>query len=72
LDHGHDVLAECAISAELVDVHTGSVLWSDRASERLPLESRGMADVVNGITAAARITVDRLVRSMVKELAPAR
>ena len=72
LDRGRDVLAECAISAELVEVHTGSVLWSDRASETLPLGSRDMAGVVNGITAAARITVDRLVRSMVKELAPAR
>lgn len=72
LDRGRDVLAECAISAELVEVHTGSVLWSDRASETLPLASRDMAGVVNGITAAARSTVDRLVRSMAKELAPAR
>ncbi len=71
-DRGRDVLAECAISAELVEVHTGSILWSDRASETLPLESRDMAGVVNGITAAALITIDRLVKSMVKELAPAR
>ena len=69
LDRGRDVLAECAISAELVDVHTGSVIWSDRATETLPLKSRDVAGVVNGITAAARIAVDRLVKSIAQALA---
>ena len=72
LDRGRVVLAECVISAELVEVRTGSVLWSDSASETLPLESQDMAGVVNGITAATRVTVDRLVRSMVKKLATPR
>jgi TolB-like protein len=68
LDRKRDVLAECAISAELVEVHTGTVLWSDRASETLPLKNRDVAGVVSGITAAAQIAVDRLVKSLAKSL----
>ena len=41
------------------------------ASERVPVDRRDMAGVVNGLATAVRATVDRLVTDMQAELGPA-
>lgn len=64
VDRGHAVHAECAISAQLVDLQTGSVVWSDTAFETVAVGKRNMTGVVNSLTAAAQITVERLVKSL--------
>ncbi|MEX2263726.1 MAG: ABC-type transport auxiliary lipoprotein family protein [Bryobacteraceae bacterium] len=72
VDRGSDVHVECAISAQLLDARTGSVVWSDTASEMAPVENRNIPGVVSSLTAAAQITVDRLVKSMANQLASTR
>jgi uncharacterized lipoprotein YmbA len=68
VDQGRDVRAVCAISAQLLDTRTRSVVWSHTASEMVPVEKRDIAGVVGGLSAAARTAVDRLLHSMTEEL----
>jgi ABC-type uncharacterized transport system auxiliary subunit len=71
VDQGRDVRAVCTISAQLLDTRTRSVVWSRTASETVPVENRDVAGVVSSLSAAARMTVARLVESMERELASA-
>lgn len=71
VDRGRDVRAVCTLSAQLLDARTRSVVWTRRETESVPVESRNMAGVVSSLSAAARVTVDRLVESMERELASA-
>jgi len=64
VDQGREVRAVCTISAQLVDAQTKSVIWSHTASETVLVSDRDMAGVVSSLSAAARMTVDRLVASM--------
>ncbi|HEX4770827.1 MAG TPA: ABC-type transport auxiliary lipoprotein family protein [Bryobacteraceae bacterium] len=64
VDQGHDVLVEAAISARLVDLKTGEVLWTDSVSETTKVENHAMPDVVIGMSRAAETAVSRLVSSM--------
>ena len=68
VDQGRDVTAVCTISAQLVDTRTRSVIWSQTASETVPVEKRGIRGVVNSLSAAARTAADRLLKSMTEEL----
>ena len=68
VDRGRAVYAECAISAQLVDPQTGSVVWSDTASERVAVGKRNITGVVNSLKTAAQIAIERLVDSMAKQL----
>jgi len=70
VDQGRDVRAVCAISAQLLEVRSGSVVWSGTASETVPVEERSVPGVVRSLSAAARTAVDRLVDSMEAKLAP--
>jgi ABC-type uncharacterized transport system auxiliary subunit len=69
VDQGGDVRAVCTVSAQLLDARNGSVLWNHTASEAVPVQTRNVAGVVAGLSAAARTVVDRLVASVAKELA---
>jgi ABC-type uncharacterized transport system auxiliary subunit len=68
MDQGHDVRALCTISAQLLDATTGSVVWTQTASETVPVERRDASGVVNSLSGAARATIDRLLQSMVSQL----
>jgi ABC-type uncharacterized transport system auxiliary subunit len=68
VDQGSDVRAVCTVSAQLVDARNGSVVWNHTASEAIPVQTRNVAGVVVGLSAAARTVVDRLVASVAKEL----
>ncbi len=72
VDQGRDVRALCTISAQLVDGSTGSVVWTQTASQAVPVGKRNVPGVVVSLSAAARATVDRLVQSMTSQLARAR
>ena len=69
VDDARQVAAVCSISAQLVDTRTGAVIWSRTATEQVPVQQRDVAGVVNGLAAAVRATVDRLVSDMELELA---
>jgi ABC-type uncharacterized transport system auxiliary subunit len=69
VDRSRDVRAHCEITAQLADARTGSVIWSGTASETILVENRNIGGVVSSLSAATQITVERLVDSMVGELA---
>ncbi len=68
VDEARQVAAVCSISAQLVDTRTRSVVWSRMATERVPVEQRDVAGVVNGLATAVRATADRLVTDLEHEL----
>ena len=68
VDDVRQVTALSTISAQLVDTRTRAVVWSGMATERVPVEQRDVAGVVNGLATAVRATVDRLVTDMEREL----
>ena len=68
VDEARQVAALCTISAQVVDTRTRAVVWSRTATERVSVEQRDVAGVVNGLTKAVRATVDRLVTDMELEL----
>jgi ABC-type uncharacterized transport system auxiliary subunit len=68
VDEARQVSAVCTISAQLFASETGAVVWSGTATERVPVEERDVAGVVNGLAAAVRASVDRLVTDLQLEL----
>jgi uncharacterized lipoprotein YmbA len=72
VDQGHDVSVVCAISAQLLDTRTRSVVWSHTASEKVQVEKRDIRGVVSSLSSAARAAADRLLKSMAEELPSAR
>jgi hypothetical protein len=70
VDEKTSVQALCTVSAEIVEVNTGTVSWRGTVSESVPVERRDVASVVAGLGVAARIVGD-LIASMASEL-PAR
>ena len=68
VDQARDVHVVCKISAQLLDTRTRSVVWRDTASETVPVEKRDIRGVVSSLSAATRMTVDHLIRSMTDEL----
>jgi ABC-type uncharacterized transport system auxiliary subunit len=68
VDEARQVAAVCSISAQLVDTRTRAVVWSGTATQRVAVDQRDMAGVVNGLATAVRTTVDRLVADMELEL----
>jgi ABC-type uncharacterized transport system auxiliary subunit len=68
VDEGRRVAAVCALSAQLRDTRTGSVVWSGTTTERVAVEQREVAGLVNGLTTAVRNSVDRLVADMEVQL----
>jgi ABC-type uncharacterized transport system auxiliary subunit len=72
VDEKTSVRAICTISAEVVDVKTGTVSWTGTVSETVPvLQQRDVGGVVVALGVASRTVADRLVASMANEL-PAR
>jgi len=68
VDEGRDVRVICTISAQLLETRTRSVVWSETASETVPVEKRDIRGVVSSLSAATRMTVDHLIRSMADKL----
>jgi ABC-type uncharacterized transport system auxiliary subunit len=68
VDEGRDVRVVCAISAQLLDARTRSVVWSHTASETVQVEKRDIRGVVSSLSSAARTAVEHLLKSMAEEL----
>jgi cholesterol transport system auxiliary component len=64
VDQGPDVFVEVHLSAQLMDLRTGDVLWRDTSSESTKLEQRAVPGVVAGMSRAADEAVKQLVASM--------
>ncbi len=70
VDNARDVAVECVISAELTDAHTGALVWSGRASEKLPVVERSIRGIVNGLSQSSQTAVRNLIESMMKDIMP--
>jgi ABC-type uncharacterized transport system auxiliary subunit len=68
VDLARDITVVCALSAQLMDAGTGSVVWSGTASETLAVEQRDVAGVVRRMSSAVQAAVDQLMKSMAKQL----
>jgi ABC-type uncharacterized transport system auxiliary subunit len=68
VDETAAVHAICTISAELLDVKTGAVIWTGTFSESAPVQRRDVPGVVVGLAVSARTVADRLVASIAGEL----
>jgi ABC-type uncharacterized transport system auxiliary subunit len=64
VDQGRDVFVEVRVSAQLMDLKTGDVLWRDASSETTKLEHRDFPGIVAGMSQAADGAVEHLVSSM--------
>jgi ABC-type uncharacterized transport system auxiliary subunit len=64
VDQGHDVFVEVRLSAQLMDLRTGDVLWRDASSETTKLEHHAVPGIVAGMSQAADAAVKQLVSSM--------
>jgi len=64
VDQGQDVFIKVGLSAQLVDLKTGDVLWSDASSETTRVERRAVHGLVAGMSQAAGQAVTHLVSSM--------
>lgn len=70
VDQGHDVFIHVGVSAQLTDLRTGRVLWSDASSETTKVERRAVAGVVAEMSHAADDAVEHLVSSMQNRVIP--
>ena len=64
VDQGRQVLIEVSITAQLMNVKTGDVVWSDVSSQTISLEDHAMPGLVAGMSQAARQAISNLVSSM--------
>lgn len=71
VDRGRDVQAVCTLFAQLIDTHSGSVVWNKTATKSIAVEPRNLSGVVNSLSAAARASVDQLAESLATDFAPA-
>jgi ABC-type uncharacterized transport system auxiliary subunit len=68
VDDGRDVRVVCTISAQLLDTHTRSIIWSGSESQTIAVENRNVPGVVSSLSAAAQLTIDNLVKSLAQAL----
>jgi ABC-type uncharacterized transport system auxiliary subunit len=70
IDDAHDVHVSVRLTAQLLNVKTGDVLWRDSAAETEGVEHRTMAALVGQMSQATEALVGRLISSMQKKLEP--
>jgi uncharacterized lipoprotein YmbA len=68
VDEKTAVHAICTISAEIIDVNSGTATWRSTASETVQVPQRDVAGVVVALSVASRTVADRLIASMANEL----
>jgi ABC-type uncharacterized transport system auxiliary subunit len=64
VDKGHDVFVEVGLSAQLMNLKTGDILWRDSSSETSKVEQRTVPSIVTEMSQAVESAVEHLVSSM--------
>jgi ABC-type uncharacterized transport system auxiliary subunit len=64
VDRGRDVFVEASVSAQLMDLKTAEVLWTDTSSETTKVEHRNVSGLVAGMSQAVETAVEHLTSSM--------
>lgn len=68
VDRGKDVAVEVSLSARLVDLRTGEVLWQDTSSKTARLDNRTVPGLVAEMSRDLETVVESLVSSMADHL----
>ena len=68
IDSAGTVRVAAKLSAELVDLRTGAMVWAGEDSETLGVETRNVNSVVVEMSHAVQASIDRLVASMRQQL----
>jgi ABC-type uncharacterized transport system auxiliary subunit len=69
VDYGAGVTVEAKLSAELMNLRTGSIVWSGNAAESSRVEGRDVNAVVAGMSRALESSIDRLLTEMEHQVA---
>jgi ABC-type uncharacterized transport system auxiliary subunit len=69
VDYGAGVTVEAKLSAELMNLRTGSIVWSGDVAETSRVEGRDVNAVVAGMSRALQSSIDRLLTDMEHEVA---
>jgi ABC-type transport auxiliary lipoprotein component len=64
VDHGSDVSIEVRVSARLINLRTGEVLWQDTSTETARLDERSVPGIVGEMSRDLGKAVEHLVSSM--------
>jgi len=64
VDSPGEVRVEARVSAELIDLRTGAVVWTGDGHEIVPVESRSVNSVVMEMSHAVRKSIDQMVGSL--------
>lgn len=64
IDYGGGVSVTAKLSADIVNLHTGTTEWTDSAAETLKVEESSVNSVVVQMSHAVQTTVDQLVVSL--------
>jgi ABC-type uncharacterized transport system auxiliary subunit len=68
VDYGGGVRVEAKMSAELINLQSGAIVWTGDAAETLGVETRDVNSVVVEMSQAVQKSIDRLVASLGKQL----
>lgn len=71
IDYGGGVRVEAEIFAQLVNLRTGSTVWSGDVAESSNVDSRTVNSVVGAMSHAVQTGIDRLMRNMERQFAEA-
>lgn len=71
IDYGGAVQVEAKLSANLVNLHTGTTVWAGDATETSTVETRTVDSVVAATSTAAQACINQLITSMQQKLAGA-
>lgn len=69
VDYGAGVTVEAKLSAELMNLRTGSIVWSGNAAESSRVEGRDVNAVVAGMSRALESSIYRLLTEMEHQVA---
>jgi len=64
LDFGSELQVAAALSAELIDLRTGQVVWSGKASQTLKVEHRDVYSVVEGLSNAVEADLNQVLPNL--------
>ncbi len=68
IDYGGKVRVETRLSAELMDVRTGTTVWTGNAAAASDVETSNMTAVVAAMSRTLQLNIDQLVTDMQKQL----
>jgi ABC-type uncharacterized transport system auxiliary subunit len=71
LDYSSELQVGAALSAELIDLRTGRVVWSGNASKTLRVEQRNVYSVVEGLSTALQADLNQVLPDLERQFPPA-